>query len=527
MRTRLASVIAFAALAAAAPTQAQSVLKMVPQADLRVLDSVYTTVTITNNYSRMVYDVLFAMDSKLVPKPQMVESYKTSDDKLTWTFVLRPGLKFHDGSAVTSKDVVASFKRWQNRAVDGKVLMARTAAFETPDDRTFVFKLKQPYGMMLETLGGAANTLFVMREKDAATDAFAEVKESVGSGPFKFIREAWVPGAMVAFAKNPDYVPRSDPPDGQAGGKIVKVDRVEWPYIPDTNTAVAALQRGEVDMVEVISHDMIPALSKDPNIQLLTPDPIGFQATIRPNHLVPPFNNPKARQALFLIGEQTDYLTAMVGSDKQYQKVCFAPFICGSPGESNVGIDAVSKKNVAKAKQLFAEAGYKGDPIVIMTPTDQFLIHTMTLVTAQLLREAGINVDLQAMDWGAVTQRRLNKNDPKTDRAGWHIAQTTWPGRIQSNPFFNLFASTPCDGRNSWGLPCDEEMEKIRLSYLEAANADERKKIIDALQAKFLEVVPYVPVGQFTRPVAYRKELKGIVPNSWDITLWNIEKTKN
>ncbi len=527
MRTRIASAVVTALVAAAAPASAQTVLKMVPQADLRVLDSVYTTVTITNNYSRMVYDVLFAMDSKLVPRPQMVESYKVSDDKLTWTFVLRPGLRFHDGSAVTSKDVVASFKRWQNRAVDGKVLMARTAAFETPDDRTFVFKLKQPYGMMLETLGGAANTLFVMREKDAATDAFQEVKDSVGSGPFKFIREAWVPGAMVAFAKNADYVPRSEPPDGQAGGKVAKVDRVEWPYIPDTNTAVSALQRGEVDMVEVISHDMIPALSKDPNIQLLTPDPIGFQATIRPNHLVPPFNNPKARQALFLIGEQTDYLTAMVGADKQYQKVCFAPFICGSPGESTVGIEKVNKKDVARAKQLFAEAGYKGDPIVIMTPTDQFLIHTMTLVTAQLLREAGINVDLQAMDWGAVTQRRLNKNDPKTDRAGWHIAQTTWPGRIQSNPFFNLFASTPCDGKNSWGLPCDEAMEKVRLSYLEAQTAEERKKIIDDLQARFLEVVPYVPVGQFTRPVAYRKELKGIVPNSWDITLWNIEKVKN
>ncbi|MBM3531589.1 MAG: ABC transporter substrate-binding protein [Alphaproteobacteria bacterium] len=526
MHRALTSAFAVALLAASGAS-AQTTLKMVPQADLRVLDSVYTTVTITNNYSRMVYDTLFGMSSKYEPKPQMVESYTASDDKLTWTFVLRPGLKFHDGSPVMSKDVVASFKRWQTRAVDGKVLMSRIAEFQTPNDRTFVFKLKQPYGMMLETLAGAANTFFILREKDAATDAFAEVKDSIGSGPFKFIREAWVPGAMVAFAKNADYVPRSEPPDGQSGGKVVKVDRVEWPYIPDTNTAVQALQRGEVDMVEVISHDMIPALSKDPNIQLHILDPIGFQATIRPNHLVPPFNNPKARQALFLIGEQTDYLTAMVGSDKQYQRVCFAPFICGSPGESNVGVDAIRQKNVARAKQLFAEAGYKGEPIVVMTPTDQFLIHTMTLVTAQLLREVGINVDLQAMDWGAVTQRRLNKNDPKTDRAGWHIAQTTWPGRIQSNPFTNLFASTSCDGRNSWGLPCDEAMEKLRLSYLEAPNADERKRIIDELQAKFLEVVPYVPIGQFTRPVAYRKELRGIVHPSWDVTLWNIEKVRN
>ena len=528
MLTRYAfASIALAAASALSPAHAQSVLKMVPQADLRVLDSVFTTVTITNNYSRMVYDTLFSMDSKLVPKPQMVESHKASDDKLTWTFVLRPGLKFHDGTPVTSKDVVASFNRWQVRAVDGKVMKARMADIETPDDRTFVFKMREPYGMMVDSLAGAANMMFIMRAKDAATDAFTEVKDSVGSGPFRFVRDEWVPGSTVVFTKNKDYVPRTEPADGQAGGKLAKVDRVEWNYIPDPNTAIAALQRGEVDLVETISHDMIPMLRKDANIELLILDPIGFQATVRPNHKVPPFNNPKARQALFLIADQSDYLTAMVGDDKKYQTICFTPFVCGSPSETKAGIDAISKPNKEKAKQLFKEAGYNGQPIVILDPTDQPQIHPMTLVTAQRLREIGLNVDLQAMDWGTVTKRRINNNDPATDRGGWHIAQTTWPGRIQWNPFTNLFASTSCDGRNSWGLPCDEEMEKIRLSYLDAPTPEDRKAVVEKLQQKFFEVVPFVPVGQFTRPIAYRKSLKGVIPNSWDLTLWNIEKVGN
>jgi len=538
MRMRLSSSARQFLLAAGAPcalilgalapaANAQTTLKMVPQADLRVLDPVFTTVTITANYARMVFDTLFAMNANFQPQPQMVESFTMSDDKLTWRFVLRPGLKFHDGAPVTPADVIATFKRWQVRAVDGKVLNERMASLEPDGDRAFVMKLRQPYGMMLDTLAGAANNMFVMRAKDAATDAFTEVKDNIGSGPFKFVRPEWVPGSLVVYAKNTDYVPRAEPANGMSGGKVVKVDRVEWQYIPDPNTAVAALQRGEVDMVETISHDMIPMLEKDPNIRLQVLDPVGFQATVRLNHKVPPFTHPKARQAMFLIAEQADYLTAMVGSDKKYQTVCFTPFICGSPNDSKVGIDAVSKKDVARAKQLFAEAGYKGEPIVILDPTDQPQIHPMTLVTAQALREAGINVDLQAMDWGSVTKRRLNNNDPATDRGGWHIAQTTWPGRIQNNPFTNLFASTSCDGRNAWGLPCDEEMEKIRLSYLEATTREEQKAVVDKLQAKFFEVVPFVPVGQFTRPIAYRSSLSGVIEKSMDVALWNIEKKGN
>ncbi|MBI1775378.1 MAG: ABC transporter substrate-binding protein [Proteobacteria bacterium] len=508
-------------------SRAESVLRMVPQADLRILDPVWTTATITFNHSRLIYDTLYSMDSELAPQPQMVESHSASADKLTWRFTLRPGLKFHDGSPVTSADVIQSLKRWIQRSPDGKIISERTASLEPDGERGFVLALKQSYGMVIESLAGAALMPFMMRKKDAETDAFTEMKESIGSGPYRFLREAWVPGSMVAYAKNKDYVPRSDPPDGASGGKVVKVDRVEWPYIPDPGTALAALQRGEVDMLEVITHDMIPILERDPNIALLIIDPIGFQATIRPNHLVPPFNNPKARQALFHIGTQQDYLAAMVGQDPKYQRVCFSPFICGSPNESKAGIETVQKPDRETAKRLLKEGGYGGQPIVVMTPTDQPLIHTMTLVTAQFLREVGATVDLQAMDWSTLLTRRVNKNDPATDRAGWNIAQTTWPGRIQQNPFTNLFASTSCDGRNSWGLPCDQEMERIRLSYIDATTQEERKRIIDALQRKFLEVVPYVPIGQFTRPIAYRKSLKGVVANSWDLALWNIEKTAN
>ncbi len=177
--------------------------------------------------------------------------------------MLRPGLKFSDGTPVTTKDVIATLRRWGQRAPDGRVLIERMANIEAKDDRTFTIVLKKAYPLMLQSLAGIATTPFIYREQEAKTDAFTEVKESMGSGPFIFVKDEWVPGAKTVFRKNPNYVPRSDPPNGYAGGKTVRVDRVEWHNIPDQSSTVAALIRGEMDMIEAPSHDLIPQLKKD------------------------------------------------------------------------------------------------------------------------------------------------------------------------------------------------------------------------------------------------------------------------
>jgi peptide/nickel transport system substrate-binding protein len=507
---------------AAGSAGAESVLRLVPQADLKILDPFFTTANITSNHGYMVYDTLLALDGGLTPKPEMVDSYQVSADNLVWSFTLRQGLKFSDGAPVEAKDAVASIKRWAARIPAGQTMMRFTDAVLATGPRSFEIRLKQPFGPLLNALASPENPLFVMREKEGLVDPNAQITEIVGSGPFVFVKEEWAPGSKVVYRKNPDYLPRAEPADYLSGGKVVKVDRVEWSIIPDFGIATAALNSGEADIMEQPPFELLPVLEKNPDIKLQVIDRIGVQAMIRPNQLFPPFNNPKARQALLHIVDPKEYLAAMIGNPK-YEIPCSAPFVCGTPSESNVGVGSFGTPDKELAKKLFAEAGYKGEPIVIMDPTDQDILHKMTLVTAAKLKEIGINVDLQAMDWSTLTSRRALKDPPEKNPGGWHIFQTTWPGLAMENPITNSAAATPCDGKNWFGWACDDEMERRRLAYLAARDPAQRKAAIDRLQERYFETVPFVPLGQLIRPVAMRKTVSGLVEGPYLVT-WNVEK---
>ncbi|MBI1775199.1 MAG: ABC transporter substrate-binding protein [Proteobacteria bacterium] len=505
------------------PATAETTIKLIPQADLKIFDPIWTTAAISINHGYMVYDTLFAMDSKLQPKPQMVESFTSSPDGLKHTFTLRSGLKFHDGSPVTAKDVVVSLNRWGKRIVDGKAMFERTASLVATGDRTLELTLKDPFGPLFDVLANPVQPAVIMREKDALTDPNQQVMESIGSGPFVFLKDEWKPGDKVFYRKNADYAARSDASDGFAGAKVVKVDRVEWDYIPDPNTATQALLKGEVDAYEIPPVDLLPLLKKDPNIVVRVLNKPGVHGMIRPNALYPPFKDTRARQALALAIDQKQYLAAMVGNDSEYGRECYAVFQCGSPNETTVGSEPYQKRNIERAKQLMKEAGYDGRPIVVMDPTDQQIIHNIAIMTAQSLKDIGVNVDLQAMDWASLTSRRANKDKPGSGSQGWDIF-TTWSSSIiMQSPITNFAMVATCDGNNWYGWACDDELEKRRKDYVSAQKPEERKKAIEGLQVRYYEIMPFVITGQFQSPVAYRKNLVGI-PDALLLELWNVEK---
>lgn len=523
-RTALA-VIAAAALAGAAwvaPAAAQQkVLKVVPHADLKNTDPIWTTAYITRNHGYLVYDTLFAMDANLKPQPQMVDTWKVSDDKLTWTFTLRDGLKWHDGAPVTSEDCVASLKRWGARDGMGQKFIGAVAEMKALDAKSFEITMKFPYGLVLESIGKiSSNVPFMMPKRHAETDAFTQIPEVIGSGPFKFVKEEWVPGSKVVYVKNADYKPRSEPASAAAGGKVVKVDRVEWLYIPDAQTAMNALINGEIDYYEKPPIDFVPLLSKAAGVKVENLDPLGSQGMLRMNHLHPPFDNLKARQAVLKLIDQEDYMRAAIG-DPQYYRPCYSFYSCGTPLESEAGAEGYKKKNLEEAKKLLQEAGYKGEKVVILHMTDIAETNAATLVTAQALREAGMNVELQAMDWATVTSRRAVKDAP--DKGGWNIFHTWWIGGDIANPLTHTGIGAGCD--KAWfGWPCDEGIEKMRDAFARETDPAKQAEIAKQIQIRnFNEVVTHGNFGTWFNPVAYRSNIKGLIKSPVPF-FWNIEK---
>jgi peptide/nickel transport system substrate-binding protein len=500
---------------------AETVLKVVPHADLKNIDPIWTTAYITRNHGYMVYDTLFALDENLEVRPQMVDRWEVSDDGLVWTFTLRDGLMWHDGTAVTAADCVASIRRWGARDGMGQKLMDATRALRAKDAKTIVLELEQPYGLVLESLGKiSSNVPFMMPERLARTDPFEQVPEIVGSGPFMFVADEWVPGAKVVYVKNPNYVPRDEPPSYAAGGKVAKVDRVEWHYIPDAATAMNALLAGEIDYFELPPHDLLPIMASAPGVVVENLDPLGNQGWLRLNHTLPPFDDAKARRAVLSAVDQAEYLQATVGN-AEYYRTCPAFFGCGTALESAAGAKPLMTQDLDKAKELIAESGYDGRPVVVMQATDIAINSGMALVTAQLLRSIGMTVELQAMDWSTLTSRRA-MSEP-VDQGGWNIFHTWWTGADILNPVANIGVSGGCKERAWYGWPCDAEIERLRDAFAHATDPAAQKRLAEAVQKRAYEIVSYVPTGQWYQPTAYRDNLAGLIRSPVPF-FWNVEK---
>ena len=498
--------LAFAAAATPALAQTPKTLKVVAHADLKILDPTFTTAYISRNFGYMVYDTLYAQDATGKPQPQMVEKHTVSKDGLQWSFTLRPGLKFSDGSAVTPADVVASLQRWSARDSIGRALVGAGAEWKGVDTRTFTLTLKEPFGMVLEALAKPSGfPPVILPERLAKMPATSPLPEVLGSGPFIFKRDEWVPGNKTVFVKNPHYVGRSEPPSGLSGSKKPNFDRVEWLYLPDANSATAALKRGEVDFIEQLPPDYITPLRGDANVKIgASGSQQGFLVF---NHTQPPFNNAKARQALAHAVSQEKFVAAMGFPLDMRRTYCATYFICGSQYETDAGAAPFRTVDVAKGKQLLAEAGYKGEKIVLLVPTDIPTLNAEALMTGQALRSLGMNVDMQNMDWASIGARRAKKDAP--DAGGWNIYVTTAGEFDVNSPIANAYLGAAC-GNTLPGWPCDKQLDELRTAWLKETVPAKRKQLLDAFQARAYEAVPYVNAGQFTYAYGARANLKGL-----------------
>ncbi len=521
-RALLASTAAALATPAIAQDMRAKTLRFVPSANLSFLDPTITTAGVSASHGFAVFDNLYGVDGKNRPQRQMVEGESVSDNGRVWTFKLRDGLKFHDNEPVRAADCIASIKRWSARDSFGQSLAAFTDRMEAVDDRTFRIHLKRPMGPILDALGKATVTaLYILPERLASTDPFKPITEMIGSGPYKFIASEFSSGSRVAYERNAAYVPRNEPADWTSGGKQAHFERLEWSIIPDPATAAAAIQRGEIDWYEYALLDLTPQLAKHPDISVRNVTPYGLGSVMRFNFLHPPFNNVAIRRIVRDAVNQDDYMRAIHGDDKAWAE-CHAMFLCGLPGVTEFGAAAAkAPKNYDQIRAALKAAGYNGEKIVIINPTDYTFISSQGQLTADLLKKIGFNVDLIDTDFGTMLRRRNAKDAP--DKGGWSLFHTSAAALSVANPAVNYYTRGPADG--GWaGWYSNQAAEQANEDWLAAADPAARQAAFEAAQRLAWEDVPYVPLGFWRPKSAFRKSLTGVV--ECDLALfWNVRRT--
>jgi peptide/nickel transport system substrate-binding protein len=494
------------------------VLRFIPQADVTALDPVWSTVYVTRNHAYLVYDTLYGQDSKYQIQPQMVEGHTIENDGKLWRMKLRDGLLFHDNTPVLARDCVASIRRWARRDPLGQTVAEFTDELSAPDDRTIQFRLKRPFPLLPEALGNI-RILPILPERLALTDPFKQVTEMVGSGPFRFVADERVVGARVVYSRFEKYQPRpAGTPDWTTGPKIVHFDRVEWNVIPDGATAAAAMQRGEADWWDQPLFDLLPLMKNDPALKTFLVEVTGNIGMLRLNQLYPPFDNPAIRRALLLALDQADFMSAVVGDAPGASRTGVGLFGLDTPMANDAGLDILRRpRDAAAAKRAIQDAGYKGEKVVLMTPTDYPRVDAMCNVAADLFSRCGLNVDLQATTWGTVIQRRASKEPP--DKGGWNAFITTFTGNDMSNPAG--MQGLRGNGQNAWfGWPTAPELERLRNDWIIAPDVIAQQQLAAQLQQQFFVDVPFLPLGEFYQPTTQSKQLVGGLtglPLFWNI----------
>ncbi len=496
-------------------------LRIIHGSDLQSLDPIWTTAPPTKDYAFLTFDQLIAVDANFVPRPQMAEGWVVEDDGRSYVIGLRDGLKFHDSEPVRSPDCIASIRRWGVRDGFGQALTRAIDSMEVIDDKRFRIKLTKPFPLLPAAIGKSnSSQCFIMPERMAKTDPMKQVAESVGSGPYRFLRDEWVAGHHAAWAKFEGYIPRAEPVSGIAGGRIPAADRVEWSIIADPSTAMAALKTGELDYWDSPTVDLVPALRADPNIVVDVRNKSGSYCMMQFNHLQLPFSNPAIRQAVAMAVDQTDFLQAVV-SDESMMRSCYSFFACGTPYGTEAGADVLKVKSVDKAKAALKAAGYAGEKVVILAVMDSPLLSGMSQVAEDLLRRMGMNVEFVATDFATLAQRRVNKET--TDKGGWSMFITVWTGTDILNPAVNQMLRG--GGATGWfGWADDPKLEALRSKWFDSFDPAEQTRLASEIQVQAFKSLPYVPLGSTVSYVAYSKKLSGVFPCPV-AAYWNIGKT--
>ncbi len=457
------------------------------------LDLHWTTAAITGHITYNVYEGLFALTSKFEPKPMLVDKWTMSADRLTYTFTLRKGIKFHNGKELTSEDVKASLERWGRIAANGRALFANVVSLTTPDPLTVVIKLREPNGLMLMYLGLSGQGAVIYPKEVIDEAGPGQVKRYIGTGPYKFVEH--MPDRHIRLDRFDGYAARTEDPDGATGRKNAYFDSIFIVPVPDPAVRIAGVKRGEYHFAETVPPDEYDRLRTEADLVPFIAQTATWLTAVF-NHRSPLMSNKKIRQAFLASLDQEAVMRASYGNPRFWR---IDPGLM--PREHYLWTDAgkeyVSQKNPARARQLLTEAGYKGEPIRWVTTMEYVAYGTTAQVVKPMLERAGFTVDLQVVDWATVVSRRA--------RPDLYDVFSTAFGFVP-DPVFML-ALNP-----AWpGWYDNRDMNAMMTLMRRHSDPKVRHELWNRMQKLWYEDAGTIKFGDYFLLHLHRKELKGYV----------------
>lgn len=487
-----------------------------PVTDLTGLDPFFSATDMTTHHVGLVFETLYAMDETLTPRPHLVEGTAIEDDGKRWRITLREGIRFHDGEPLRAQDAVASIQAWiRTGDAFARKIASVTDSLEATSDRELQFRLKKPFPLLAHGLAKPASVIpCIMPARIAEIAGSGKPIDVVGTGPYRYLPAERLAGARLAYIRYDTYRTRQEAPSYMAGARIAHFGRVEWHIIPDSSTAAASLQKGEIDWMHDLPPDLAPLLRRDPKVRVQVQDFIGGELYLRMNGLHPPFNNPAIRRAVLAGIDQSNFMQAAFGDDKSLWRTPVGVWSLGKPMSTDAGTEAMAG-DLARARRLLSEAGYRGEKVVVLHAGDYPMVSAVGLVGADLLRRMGFDVDVVTLEYPAANQRRNSRNPPT--QGGWNVFFGPFNGYNRYDPAAHVGINPAFSG---W-IPLDE-IQTLRDRWFDEPNLEQRQAIARDIQMLVWRDVPYIPLGNYSPLTAFRSELSGVIKGG--ATFFNVKR---
>jgi len=472
------------------------------------LDPHFSRAQGARNVTVHLFEPLITRGENFEIVPMLAESFSASEDNRVFTFVLRRGVRFHNGKTMTADDVVASLERYRRASVN-RSQMADVESIAKTDDHTVVLRTRIAAPLFLDVFSDYGTPFGIIPAEQAGQE-MGRLEPLVGTGPYRFVE--WVPDSHVRLARFDGYVPMAGAPasNGFAGAKVAHFDSVLFRIIREDGARVAALEAGEIHVIEQLPTTAAKRLAQSHAGRISVYDLQRFWIQNGFINMVnPPTDNLLVRRAIQAALNLEEIMD--VATDGAYELDPGWQYP-GTPYYSDVGKERYNMADPALARRLLREAGYKGERIVLMSNNSYQDHYKAGLVMEQQLRAVGLNIEMRVLDWPTALQVR------NRERNAWHLFMGAMGSTIPLGPALAIAQLT---GPSRTQFLMDPEWDRLYEELRTAPAGPGRKRAWEAVQRHIYDQVNVLKFGNTHVKQAALARVRGFAPYR-ATRLWNV-----